>query len=186
VSIPDSEIASVLAAYLDRYPDEKALLAEPTRLLAHGEDFASRRSFPMHVTVGALLTRGGEEILLVGHRAYGIILQPGGHLEPTDTTLIGAAVRELAEETGIDPDAVVPVSQAPVYIEYGRVPARPHKDEPEHFHLDIGYAFTTVAGDVGCVQESEVTSAAWYPLDEAEHLVGPRVARVSSAQVRMS
>lgn len=182
--IADSEIANALAVHLDRHPEEKALLAEPIRLLSHGEDFASRRNFAMHVTVGALLTRG-KEVLLVGHRAYGITLQPGGHLEPTDTTLIDAAVRELTEETGIGPDTVVPVSQTPVYIEYGKVPARPQKDEPEHFHLDIGYAFTTSGGDVGCVQESEVTSAAWYPLDTAERLVGRRVARVSSGSVRI-
>lgn len=185
MSIADSEIASALAAYLERYPDEKALLAEPIQRLAQGHDFASRRSFPMHVTVGALLTRGGKEVLLVGHRAYGITLQPGGHLEPTDTTLIGAAVRELVEETGIAADAVVPLSQVPVYVEYGCVPARPLKDEPEHFHLDIGYAFATVAGDVGCIQESEVTSAAWYPLVEAQRLVGPRIARAPGAPVAM-
>jgi hypothetical protein len=35
------------------------------------------------------------------------------------------------------------VSQAPAYVEYGRVRARPEKDEPAHFHLDFGYAFTT-------------------------------------------
>lgn len=184
MSIADSEITGALAAYLDRYPDERAMLAEPIELLSHGKDFASRRSFPMHVTVGALLTRGGEEILLVGHRAYRIMLQPGGHLEPTDTTLIDAAVRELTEETGIDPDTVFSASQTPAYIEYGGVPARPQKDEPEHRHLDIGYAFTTTDGDVGRLQTSEVTSAAWYPLDEAERLVGSRVARVSSAPVR--
>src|SRR5258708_6770879 len=57
----------------------------------------------MHVTVGALLVRRGAEVLLVDHLAYGIHLQPGGHLEPTDATLIGAAVRELVEETGVDP-----------------------------------------------------------------------------------
>jgi hypothetical protein len=34
----------------------------------------------MHVTAGALLVCG-TEILLVGHRAYGIVLQPGGHIE---------------------------------------------------------------------------------------------------------
>ena len=56
----------------------------------------------MHVTAGALLLRG-TEILLVEHRAYGIVLQPGGHLEPADVTLSGAAERELAEETGYQP-----------------------------------------------------------------------------------
>lgn len=182
--IADSEIANTVAAYLNRHPDEEALLAEPIRLLADGKDVTSRRNFPMHVTVGALLTRSGRDVLLVGHRAYGIMLQPGGHLEPTDTTLIDAAVRELAEETGIDPDTVIPASRTPVYIEYGRVPARPQKDEPEHFHLDLGYAFTTTDGDVGRVQESEVTSAAWYPLDEAERLVGRRVARAPAPSGR--
>ncbi|WP_285688951.1 NUDIX domain-containing protein [Actinoplanes sp. NBRC 103695] len=184
MSIADSEIAGILAAYLDRHPEETALLAEPVELLARGKDFASRRNFDMHVTVGALLTRG-EDILLVGHRAYGIPLQPGGHLEPTDTTLMGAAVRELVEETGIDPATVIAVSQEPVYIEYGRVPARSQKDEPEHFHLDLGYAFTTT-GDIGSLQESEVTSAAWFPLNEATRLVGARVRRASDARVRIA
>jgi 8-oxo-dGTP pyrophosphatase MutT (NUDIX family) len=181
VAISDSDITSALSAYLECYPDEAALLAEPVRLLSEGGGFASRRNFAMHVTAGALLVRGDAEILLVEHLAYGITLQPGGHLEPGDTSLVGAAVRELAEETGVDPGAVFPASQVPVYIEYGRVPARPEKDEPEHFHLDIGYSFVTADGDVGCIQESEVRGAGWYPLAAAERLVGHRIARALSA-----
>lgn len=185
VAISDGDISSVLAAYLECYPEEAALLSEPARLLSQGGDFASRRSFPVHVTVGALLVRGDAEILLVEHRAYGITLQPGGHLEPTDTALIDAAARELTEETGVDPDRVFPALQTPVYIEYGPVPARPEKDEPEHYHLDIGYSFTTAHADVGRIQESEVTGAAWYPLTAAERLVGNRIARAVSAPARI-
>jgi 8-oxo-dGTP pyrophosphatase MutT (NUDIX family) len=177
MAISDLDISSALFAYLECYPDEAALLSEPVRLLSQGENFASRRTFPMHVTAGALLVRGGTEILLVEHRAYGITLQPGGHLEPTDTTLIGAAVRELGEETGVDPGKVCPASTTPVYVEYGRVPARPDKDEPDHYHLDIGYSFTTALADVGRIQASEVHGAAWYPLAVAERLVGHRITR---------
>lgn len=130
----------------------------------------------MHVTVGALLVRGAE-VLLVDHPAYGILLQPGGHLEPTDSTLISAAVRELVEETGIDPSMLFPSSQTPVYVEYGRVPARPAKGEPEHFHLDFGYSFVTTQAEVGRIQKSEVRGAAWYPISVAERLVGHRIAR---------
>jgi len=108
-------------------------------------------------------------------------VSPGGHLEPTDGALADAAKRELVEETGIDPGAVSCVSDAPVYIEYAKVPARPDKDEPEHFHLDFGYAFVTVEGEIGRVQESEVTGAGWYPLTLAERLVGHRITRAMSA-----
>ena len=180
MAISSRDILSALASYLQRYPEEAALLSEPVRLLSQGGDFASRRSFPAHVTAGALLVRGAE-ILLVEHRAYGIVLQPGGHLEPADATLAGAAERELAEETGIDPATVSCVSQAPVYVEYGRVPARPEKGEPVHFHLDFGYSFATAGGDVGRIQESEVTGAGWYPLDVAERLVGHRIGRAVSS-----
>jgi hypothetical protein len=92
MAISNRDISSALASYLERYPEEAALLSEPMRLLSEGGDFASRRSFPMHVTAGVLLVRGAE-ILLVEHRAYGIVLQPGGHLEPADVSLAGAAER---------------------------------------------------------------------------------------------
>jgi hypothetical protein len=76
MAIGDQDISDALASYLVRHPEEAALLSEPLRLLSRGGDLASRRSFPMHVTVGALLVRG-TEILLVEHRAYGIILHTG-------------------------------------------------------------------------------------------------------------
>ncbi|MFG2972418.1 NUDIX domain-containing protein [Streptomyces sp. NPDC048331] len=75
--------------------------------------------------------------------------------------MLGAALRELSEETGIDPELVVPLSARPAYVEFGQVPARPAKDEPDHYQLDIGYAFATAAAEVGRIQESEVTGAAW-------------------------
>ncbi|MEU6261752.1 NUDIX hydrolase [Saccharopolyspora shandongensis] len=184
--ISDSDISNTLADYLERYPEQAALLSEPMRLLSQGKDFASRRSFPMHATASALLVRDNAEILLVEHLDYGITLQPGGHLEPDDASLIDAAVRELAEETDVDPDMIFAASPTPVYVEYGKVPARPHKDEPEHYHLDFGYAFTTAHADVGSIQESEVTGAAWYPLAAAEVLVGKRIARAVSAPARSS
>jgi 8-oxo-dGTP pyrophosphatase MutT (NUDIX family) len=54
----------------------------------------------MHVTTNALLVRGGTGILLVEHRGYGITVQPGGHVQPTDASLAAAALREPAEAGG--------------------------------------------------------------------------------------
>ncbi|WP_331758787.1 NUDIX domain-containing protein (plasmid) [Nocardia sp. NBC_01377] len=186
MAISDSDISDTLSAYLESYPDEAAQLRTPMRLLGQGKNVASRRTFPLHVTVGALLVRNNAEILLIEHLAYAITLQPGGHLEPTDVTLIDAAVRELAEETGVEPGTVSLTSPTPVYVEYGKVPARPAKDEPEHYHLDIGYSFSTVQGDVGNIQESEVAGAGWYPIELAERVVGPRIARAINSQTRIS
>lgn len=181
MSISDADISGALSAYLAHYPDEAAALSEPAQLLAHGAGYASRRNFLMHVTVGALLVRDDAEVLLVDHLAYGILLQPGGHLEPTDSSLISAAVRELVEETGVDPHGLRPASPIPVYVEYGTVPARPAKHEPEHFHLDVGYAFVMTQPQVLRIQESEVRGAAWYPLSVAERLVGSRIRRAVTA-----
>ena len=180
MAIADAKIKEVVHGYLARHPEEAVLLAEALQQLHTGEEFASRHTLPMHVTVGALVLRG-DEVLLVEHLAYGILLQPGGHLEPTDASLIDAAVRESTEESSIDPARIRSASPLPVYVEYGRVPARPEKNEPAHFHLDIGFAFTAAAGtQVGRVQESEVAAAAWYPLAQAERLVGSRIARATS------
>ncbi len=53
MAISNRDFSSALASYLERYPEEAALLSEPVRLLSQGGVFASRRSFPMHVTAGA-------------------------------------------------------------------------------------------------------------------------------------
>jgi hypothetical protein len=46
---------------------------------------------------------------------------------------------------------------------------------------DFGFAFATIDGDVGRIQESEVDGASWYPLAVAERLVGQRIGRAVSA-----
>ncbi|WP_152363208.1 NUDIX hydrolase [Microlunatus speluncae] len=177
MAISDTEIRAAVEGYLARNPEEVDSLKEAVSQLSLGTGLASRITFPMHTTVGALLVRDGE-VLLVRHRAYGILLQPGGHLEPGDDTLLGAALRELVEETGIDTAKVTVALHRPVYVEYGPVPANSVKNEPAHFHLDVGFAFTAPAHlEVGKLQEEEVTGAGWYPLAIAERLVGNRISR---------
>lgn len=89
-------------------------------------------------------------------------------------------MRESTEESGIDPARIRPASPLPVYVEYGRVPARPVKNELAHFHLDIGFAFTAAAGtQVGRVQEQCRVVRRWT--ERANHgflLVGAIPVRV--------
>jgi 8-oxo-dGTP pyrophosphatase MutT (NUDIX family) len=55
-----------------------------------------------HVTASALIVDPVQErVLLTLHRKLGMWLQTGGHCEPQDATLAGAALREATEESGI-------------------------------------------------------------------------------------
>ncbi|OXM44793.1 NUDIX hydrolase [Amycolatopsis alba] len=184
--ITGTDIRTAVNAYLDHHPDVAAALAEPLAQLDHGTGFASRRTFPMHVTVGALLVRRNTHILLIDHRAYRIKLQPGGHLEPTDTSLAEAALRELTEETSVDPTKISLASTIPTYIEYGAVPARPAKHEPPHFHLDIGYTVTTTDAKIRQLQEAEVNGASWHALTDAQQHLGARIARAMNTPSRIN
>ncbi|WP_321170723.1 NUDIX domain-containing protein [Embleya scabrispora] len=75
--------------------------------------------------------RRRRQVLFVRHLALDAWLLPGGHPEPTGTTLIGAAMRELAEETGIRFDLVVPLRDDPVHIDIHSIPANAGKGEDD-------------------------------------------------------
>lgn len=71
--------------------------------LAARADGCRRSCVPGHLTASmALFDATGEQILLTLHPRVGQWLQLGGHCEDGDATLAGAALREGAEESGID------------------------------------------------------------------------------------
>lgn len=72
--------------------------------LAAHPDATRRDGPPAHLTASAVvLDPSGAAALLVLHRKAGLWVQPGGHLEPGDTTVVGAALREASEESGLSP-----------------------------------------------------------------------------------
>jgi 8-oxo-dGTP pyrophosphatase MutT (NUDIX family) len=168
---------------LDRYAQEfhvpeseHALLR---RQIAVGDDIHSRRTFPGHVTTSALiLDRDGRRTLLIHHRALGRWLQPGGHYEPPEE-LAGSALREAAEETGLSGLAVDPWhedSGLPVDIDSHRIPARPERGEPEHWHHDIRFV-VRAQGSAGLRPDAaEVHGAEWRGLSDLEE-IAPRAVR---------
>jgi 8-oxo-dGTP pyrophosphatase MutT (NUDIX family) len=88
-----------------RAPDEqqdRLRTSYVDHLRRHG-DGLSRRCVPAHLTASALVVDAtGEHVLLALHRKGGFWAQLGGHCEPVDTTLSGAALREAGEESGLD------------------------------------------------------------------------------------
>lgn len=146
-SAPDAEQERLRQVYLDhveRHPDAM-----------------SRACHPDHVTASALIVSAdGERVLLTLHRRIGRWLQTGGHCEPDDTTLVGAAQREGLEESGI-PDLVV--DPVPVLLSLHEVPSC-GPIRPSH-HLDVQYVAVAPVGALEVISD-ESADLAWFGLDD--------------------
>lgn len=77
---------------------------------------------------------------------------------------MGAALRELAEETGIGA-GIAPVMPEPVHIDVHPIPANDSKGEPAHQHFDFRYLFRTAGAEDVTLQAEEVSSYAWRDVD---------------------
>lgn len=75
--------------------------------------------------------RHGPDVLLTQRAATlrdhaGQVAFPGGRLDPSDPDVVSCAIREAAEETGLDPRGVVPLSLLPeLYIPRSRFAVTP-------------------------------------------------------------
>lgn len=150
--------------------------------LAHLErhgDAALTRAIPEHLTASTLvLDPTLARTLLCFHRKGRFWVQPGGHMDAADGDPRTAALRELAEETGLrHPRRVL---HDPVDIDrhalgdgFGTCA----------WHIDLGYAVVADPGPV--VVSDESTDVAWWPVADLPHdladSVAERVARAAAA-----
>jgi ADP-ribose pyrophosphatase YjhB (NUDIX family) len=139
---------------------QAALRSTFVELLDARPDAMSRECHPDHLTSSALIVRG-DEVLLVLHSKAGKWLQTGGHCEPVDPTLAGAALREAREESGIAGLTVHPV---PLQLSRHRVPFC-GPDQGGH-HLDVQFLVTAPAGSTVAIGDGQ-DDARWFPLDPA-------------------
>nr|WP_033305739.1 NUDIX domain-containing protein [Streptomyces atroolivaceus] len=160
MTITADHIRTTLTAYLDQHPEAKPELGVVLGLIDDGDDLTSRKTVPGHVTAGAILIGADQRVLHIHHLATGKWLLPGGHIEPSDHTLLQAAGRELTEETGIPAHVVTPHSETPLHIDIHPIDANPAKNEPAHQHFDFRFLFHTTA-TIGDLQTEEVSDAAW-------------------------
>ena len=145
-----AEIQTMLAAYTARYPDERAAMEPFVRYVASFDAPAlyDRKNFVGHLTAGALIvSRQTGCVLLLKHKQLGKWLQPGGHVEASDASVLDAAFREAREETGIGRDrlellapsgSLLPV---PADADGHYIPPCPSKGEDEHRHFDMRFVF---------------------------------------------
>jgi 8-oxo-dGTP pyrophosphatase MutT (NUDIX family) len=94
----------LLDAFIPGDARERTHHARMLELLATtSAPFARDQFDPGHFTASALvISRDAGQVLLIHHPTLALWLQPGGHIEPGDATLVDAAHREVLEETGLD------------------------------------------------------------------------------------
>lgn len=167
-----TEIVQALAAYLTRFPEEAPNLELLRKQIADSDAVNDRRNFNGHITGSAIvLSPDRTQIALIHHNLFERWQQPGGHWEETERDPLEAARREAIEETGVTLDDYLPLDSLtplmPLDIDTHEVPARPHKDEPVHFHHDLRYVFVANSLDVQH-QADENSAVRWFPLNAPE------------------
>jgi len=139
---------TVLARYLEIFPGEKErlrLLHDFLRDTTDPRQFFHRKNFAGHITAsGFVLSSDHKNLALVNHKFLNRYLQPGGHVEETDPTVLAAAQREILEETDIQTCRHLPFHAdplLPIDIDTHEIPANPKKNEPKHLHHDFRFVF---------------------------------------------
>ena len=130
-----------------------------------------------HFTAAAVVLNDDGEVLLVHHNKIGLWLYPGGHIDPNESPA-EAAIREVAEETGIqaqvlgDTGFTHPAVQghvAPwVVIEMDVTDTK----DGQHRHIDFVYVCRSSSSTLAA-QLEEVSGARWVPVSDIAQLPTP-------------
>lgn len=168
-------IPVVLEHYLAQYPNEIEALQRLRELVdetPNAADLIARTNFRGHVTAsGFVLSADGTATLLVHHRALGIYVQPGGHMDMTDASPLAGAFREVREETGLMDVRRVFVFDDPAVpfdIDSHYIPPNTKRREPDHWHHDFRYVFQCTTDASLELSTDEVIEARWVRLEALE------------------
>jgi len=134
----------------------------------------SRDQPEAHFTASALVVDPGRRrTFLVRHRKLERWLQPGGHVEASDESMLAAALREAREETGL---AVAPAVEPPLDVDVHEIPAR--DGVPAHLHLDVRFLLLADAAGAAAADPAETDGGAWLGRDDALRLADAGLRRL--------
>lgn len=146
-------------------PEQDSLRHAYLAFLAAADTACLRACAAGHLTASAIVFDStGSHVLLTLHPRVGKWVQLGGHCEPNDDSIVAAAGREAAEESGIDDlrvlDGIVRLHTHPITCSLG-IPTR---------HLDVQFAAVAPPVSDGSLPAIECSSESvdlrWWPIDD--------------------
>ncbi|MEU4394630.1 NUDIX domain-containing protein [Kribbella sp. NPDC023855] len=151
-----ADATAVLTAWEPPDAEQAELREHYLKYLAGHDDAMWRNCRPEHLTASALVVDPTTtSVLLTLHGLVNRWLQLGGHCEPGDSTLAGAALREATEESGLSGLQIDPL---PLQLSRHEITAGGCKGA---FHLDVQFRVTAGAGTKYVVSD-ESHDLAWF------------------------
>jgi 8-oxo-dGTP pyrophosphatase MutT (NUDIX family) len=152
-----------LAAYRPATEGERESHARIEELLRHAPDPFTRERTD-HITGSAVVARpDGSAFLMVYHRRLQRWLQPGGHVEPGDESVLATSVREAREETGV---GALEIANEGRILDLDVHPIPATSKRPAHVHHDLRYLLTTRAAATAA-EPLEIEKVGWFSMEEA-------------------
>jgi 8-oxo-dGTP pyrophosphatase MutT (NUDIX family) len=156
-----ADALAVLAAWSAPDASQAALRDRYVAHLRRHPDGLSRDCRPDHVTASTVvLSADRSQVLLTLHAKARRWFQFGGHCEPADATLAGAALREATEESGVPGLAL---RASPVHLDEHVV--RFCGPAADVHHLDVRFVAVAPA-DAAHAVSTESLDVRWWPVDD--------------------
>ncbi len=158
------KLLRALEAYQSTTQEDRNAKGLIQKFVENHEDCFERTLQVGHITASAwLLNKEGTKALLMHHTKLDKWIQLGGHCDG-DSDVLGVAIKEAQEESGIEHIEPVWQNGAIFDIDVHLIPA--NKKEPEHYHYDIRFLLR-VTSDEDYVRNHESQDMRWFGKDRA-------------------